>query len=392
MRKYYVLFVLAGAVFAFISCGQKSPGGADLRGSRESRNTASVSGQDSAIIMADEGLNDAACFVAGLPVKNKNSKLYALTQTKEWKNHARNMDQIWNSFQQTAPKAMAFAQTELEDINANCHTLFYPFGGPDFLFANTFFPDMQTYFLIGLEDEGSPIEVKHPSTETYRQYQNAVSDILNLSFFRSKDMQEEVSANDTITGVIPIISLLMARTDRKLVSIRNARLTDDGKVTTVDQDGTLIAENTGLVEFRYFRAGTRKLQTLYYFCTDIGNDRLLENKRLKAYINRLEVPTTATFIKCASYLMHEKSFSLIREMALNCSSAIIQDDSAIPLSYYDPAKWNINLYGTFYKPISLFARYPQPELRDAYQLGDPKPLNFRIGFSRQSNLQVMRKK
>lgn len=58
--------------------------------------------------------------LAGLPVDKESGKLYALTQTKEWKNHARYMDQIWNVFQQTAPRVVAFSQTELEDINARC--------------------------------------------------------------------------------------------------------------------------------------------------------------------------------------------------------------------------------------------------------------------------------
>lgn len=67
---------------------------------------------------------------------------------------------------------------------------------------------MDTYVLIGLEPAGSAPKVKHPSAETYRLYQNAVSDVLNLSFFN--DMDKEL-ANDTIDGVVPIYSLLMAR-------------------------------------------------------------------------------------------------------------------------------------------------------------------------------------
>jgi hypothetical protein len=41
---------------------------------------------------------------------------------------------------------------------------------------------------------------------------------------------------------------------------------------------------------------------------------------------------------------------------------------------------------------SMFGKYTQPELREAYEQADPKPLNFRIGYARQSNLQIARKK
>lgn len=395
-RICYVLLILSGILPVLCSCGQKKaavPASAEAVVEEEIviDTLPAAPRKEATALVADKALNDAARFVAGLPVSDENSKLYALTQTGEWKSHARNMEQIWNSFQQTAPKAIAFAQAELEDINSRCNTLFYPFGGPDFLFSNTFFPDMDTYFLIGLERAGRATEVKHPSVDTYRLYQNAVSDILNLSFFRTKDMKVELS-NDTIDGVVPIITLLMVRADRELVSIKNARLTDDGQFSTENEDGTPITRSTGLMEIKYFRTGSNKLQTLYYLSTDLSNGGLPKNEKLKACIARFDPKTTATFIKSASYLMHEKYFSAIRDAILGSSSAVMQDDSGIPLPYYDPEQWDVTLYGTFYKPIALFSEYPQPELRDAYQVGDPKPLNFRIGYARQSNVQIVRKK
>lgn len=389
----YVVLLLSGLMSVFSSCGQKKTSVHATAEVTEEVVTDSVDevSEPGVQLVADRALNDAARFVAGLPLEDENSKLYALTQTGEWKSHARNMDQIWNSFQQTAPKAIAFSQSELTDINERCHTLFYPFGGPDFLFSNTFFPDMDTYFLIGLERAGRPVEVKHPSGDTYRLYQNAVSDILNLSFFRTKDMKVELS-NDTIDGVLPIITLLMVRADRELVSIKPASLTANGTIVTENEDGTPITRATGLMEIKYFRTGSNKLQTFYYLSTDLSDGGLPKNGHLKATIARFDPKTTATFIKSASYLMHEKYFSTIRDTILGCSSAVMQDDSGIPLSYYDPEQWNVTLYGTFYKPIALFSEYPQPELRDAYQAGDPKSLNFRIGYARQSNVQIARKK
>jgi len=342
-------------------------------------------------LVPDEALNNAARFVAGLPVKNDSSKLYDLMETETWKAHARNMDQIWNAFQQTAPKLMAFRQNELADINARCHTLFYPFGGPDYLFPNTFFPEMDTYFLIGLERPGRAINIDKPSTETYRLYQNAVSDILNLSFFRTDDMKQELF-NDTIDGVVPIISVLMVRSGREIVSIRNVKITDEGNIADTNEDGTPIIRGTGMVEFKYFRNGTRKLQTLYYLSTDLSNGGFPHKKPLLAYLDKFDAATTATFIKSASYLMHVSYFSAIRDAVLGHSSAVLQDDSGIPLPFYNSEEWDVTLYGTFLKPISMFAKYVQPELRAAYEQADPKPLNFRIGYARQSNLQIARKK
>ncbi|NDV65541.1 hypothetical protein [Bacteroides sp. 224] len=388
--KLLLLTVLsAGILLCMYSCNNKQQGTSTTPDSTTMMSN-STGPHDSKLI-TDQALNDAARFVAGLPVHNKNSKLYALTQTKEWKNHSRNMDQIWNSYQQSAPKVLSFAMNELNSINKESSAMFYPFGGPDFLFSNSFFPDVDTYFLIGLERTGHAIQVKHPSARTYRLYQDAVSDVLSLSFFRTRDMNIE-EENDTIDGVIPVISMLMARTDKEIVSIKSCRISNKGELVSTHENGSPITENTGLVEIKFFKEGTRRLQTLYYYATDLSNEGLLKNKPLVTYINNLNRKTTVTFIKSASYLMHEGDFSDIRSLILDHSNTVVQDDSGIPLSFYSPDKWDITLYGTFYKPTTAYTKYAQPELRDAYQTGDPKPLNFRIGFARQSNLQIMERK
>ena len=374
------------ALLLVAACGQKKPA-VPVSASVEQTDTLPA---DTTKLVADEALTDAARFVAGLPVRNETGRLYELSQSDTWKAHARNMEQIWNAFQQTAPRLIAFTEKELSDINENCRTVFYPFGGPDYLFPNTFFPEMNTYFLIGLEKTGSPTKIEKPSKETYKLYQNAVSDILNLSFFRTDDMKQELF-NDTIDGVIPIISVLMVRSGREIVSIRNVRLTEQGAIADTKEDGQPI-EQSDMVEFKYFRHGTNKLQTLYYLKADLSNGGFPRNKALTAYVNQFDAGTTVTFIKSASYLMHMTYFSGIREGILNHTSAVLQDDSGIPLPFYDTEKWDVTLYGTFEKPISMFGKYAQPELREAYEQADPKPLNFRIGYARQSNLQIARKK
>ncbi|WP_321334774.1 hypothetical protein [uncultured Bacteroides sp.] len=387
-RLSYLVFAIA-SLFCLASCGPKKR--QILPVPFPVNTSVDMNGVAAKPAVADVALNDAARFVAGLPIKNKGSKLYALTQTEGWKTHARNMDQIWNSFQQTTPKLIAFAKSELADVNSGYHTLFYPFGGPDYLFPNTFFPYMDTYFLIGLERAGSVIEIEKPSAETYQLYQNAVSDILNLSFFRTDGVKEEIF-NDTIDGVVPIISLLMVRSGREIVSIRNMRITNEGDIVAINKDGSAITRGTGLVEFQYFRSGAKKLQTLYYLTADLSNGDFTGNKPLLAYIGKLNISTTATFIKSASYLMHVSGFSAVRQVILSHTSAVVQDDSGIPLPFYKTTDWDVTLYGTFLKPTPQFAKYIQPELRDAYQQEDPKPLSFRIGYAKQSNLQIARKK
>ena len=385
MNIKYVMLLVAGMVLTFSSCEQKKKN-ADIVVTELSK-ADSVQDANAPKLKGNKELNETARFVAGMPIENKKSKLYTLTQTPEWKKHSKNMDQIWGSFLQSAPKVMAYSQNELGAVNDQCKTLFYPFGGPDYLFPNTFFPNMDTYFLIGLERAGNAIKVKHPSAATYRLYQNAVSDILNLSFFRTVDMKTELS-NDTIDGVVPIITMLMARSEREIVSIEHKRINNEGEIVGTEEDGTPVNNQSKLVEFKFFKKGTSHLQTLYFLSTDLSNGGLSGKNPLMAYIDKLNKETTACFIKSASYLMHMSYFSMIRNAILEHVSAIMQDDSGIPWRYYDQSKWDIQLYGAFTEPISMFAKYPQTDLRDAYQTMEPKPINFRIGYARQSNLQL----
>ena len=385
MNIKYAMLLVAGMVLTLSSCGQKKESAKIVV--TEVPQSDSTQNVKEPILVANEELNEAARFVAGMPVENQKSKLYGLTQTAQWKEHSKNMDQIWNSFLQSAPKVMAFSQSELGTINNQCKTIFYPFGGPDYLFPNTFFPNMDTYFLIGLEQAGSAVKVKNPSKATYRLYENAVSDILNLSFFRTVDMKSELS-NDTIDGVVPIISMLMARSEREIVSIEHKRINDKGEIVNTEEDGTPVNNRSKLVEIKFFKQGTNKLQTLYFLSTDLSNGGLSDKSPLMAYIDKLDKATTACFIKSASYLMHMSYFSMIRNAVLTHVSAIMQDDSGIPWRFYDQSKWDIQLYGAFTEPISMFAKYPQTDLRDAYQTLEPKPINFRMGYARQSNLQL----
>lgn len=387
--SYAILIGISSWLFV-CSCSNKQSAPTSTVNSPVIDSVASTEVQKPALQSNDE-LNDAARLMAGLSVRPENEELYAITQTDEWQEHARRMETIWNSFQQVGSKAVAFAQSELQDVNKHCKTLFYPFGGPDYLFSNTFFPNMDTYFLIGLERAGSPIKVVHPSTSTYRLYQKAVSDILNISFFRTNDMKVELT-NDTIDGVIPIISMLMVRSNRKLIDIKNVKLTDSGEIVEANEEDVAASKIKGMVEFTYFQEGSDRLQKLYFLSADLSNGGFMNNGGLKAYVDRLEATSTVTFIKSASYLMHSTYFSGIRNAVLAHSCVIMQDDSGIPWTFYEQDKWALSLYGSFDKPIPMFGKYVQPELKNAYEIEATKPINFRIGYARDSNLQIARKK
>jgi hypothetical protein len=45
-----------------------------------------------------------------------------------------------------------------------------------------------------------------------------------------------------------------------------------------------------------------------------------------------------SLIKSASYLLHKANFAGVRKLLLNKSATILQDDSGIPLTYFEATK------------------------------------------------------
>src|ERR1700750_1332352 len=94
-------------------------------------------------------LDETARFLAGMPNVGPLAKL---TQDPAWQDHARTLDHAWikKDFYQIRP-IRAWITANAPEAYASTDTCFYMLGGPDFLFANLFFPQSKTYILAGLE-------------------------------------------------------------------------------------------------------------------------------------------------------------------------------------------------------------------------------------------------
>jgi hypothetical protein len=61
----------------------------------------------------------------------------------------------------------------------------------------------------------------------------------------------------------------------------------------------------------------------------------------------------------------------------------VQDDSGIPIKFFDDAKWNIRYCGNYLEPIPTFKQYWQPDLAKNYAASSPAPLGFGYGYEWQ---------
>lgn len=318
--------------------------------------------------------DDTARFLAGLPVK-PGSDLAPLTADSAWVAHANFFNGGWARLDsRQLASARTWAATQLGDISQSSRPLFYMFSGPDFLYADVFFPYARTTVLCGLEPVGEiPDLGRLPQPEITALLANVratLNSVLNLSFFITKDMRRDF-AGTPFKGNLPALYVLLARTGHPLQRVEPVSL---------DRGGGLINGSGGAtkgVRIVYGGAGGGS-QTLYYFTTDLSDGAIKSNPGFLKFCAGLG--TGNSLLKAASYLPHQNGFSRVREFILNQSNAIIEDDSGIPLRYFDPAQWTLRPYGTFSGPIELFAQYPQPDLAQLYRTNAVPRLPFGYGY------------
>ena len=344
-------------------------GGNNVRRAQSADNRPLYNGAVSMNVPTHSGsINDIARLFGGM------SSSYG--QSAAASSHKLRMDNLWAKHQNGFRSPLqSWASSEIGDIK-NARALFYPFSGPDFLFASALFPSAETYVLCGLEPaEPLPRLSDLSQGEIERGLyglHNAVSTIMQSGYFITTEMRSDLQST-RFRGVLPLMLAFMARTGHTVESVDTVRLDGAGNVTLSGSSG-----NTGLmIRCRNGFGGTKRV---FYFRQDLSNSGVSAGGPFLTFVSRLgRVPA---FLKSASYLMHDGGFSNIRDYLLRHSSAIVQDPSGVPYREFNRYGWNLWLYGNYHSTLSIFSGCQQPDLAAAYSSGrhPVKPINFGIGY------------
>lgn len=330
---------------------------------------------------------DAAKFISGLSCESE--PLRKLQENKEWKDYAAALDKAWGDLETKRLKPMReWAAAELADSRSATRTLFYPFGGPDFLTAFELYPAAETYVLLGLEFVGKLPDFREATPGRalgyLRTLNGALWDFFNKSYFITKNMNAAL-AGDKVDGVLPVLSLFLKRTGNAILSIKRCEFLDTGEIMEMDffARPRRTMRPYG-VKIEFLTAGGTKPRTLYYFSADLADGVFATKSKFYRFARALSFETT--FTKSASYLMHYTFFSVIRGLLLEKSQWILEDDTGIPYKYFKPETWDSRLYGEYVKPIELFKGVEQDDLKKAYaEPGRVKILPYHLGYHWSTN-------
>src|SRR5262249_11630847 len=185
---------------------------------------------------AEVTVDDTAKFLAGMP-PSADSPLMPLTKDPSWQRHARFFD---NAFGQLEQRQLSRIRTWSEShLAAPKPTMFYMFSGPDFLYANAFYPKATTYVLAALEPPGQvPDLTKVPrGTMAAALYnvEHSLGSILSFSFFITKQMKTDLRAGQ-IGGTLPILYVFLARSGKTIKSVTPIALDAEGQVKTGNEN------------------------------------------------------------------------------------------------------------------------------------------------------------
>jgi hypothetical protein len=332
--------------------------------------------------------DDTARFLAGLP-PSANSPLAALTKDPAWVSHARYFDSIFAREENAhVSKIRDFSQKYLTDKHG---TVLYMFSGPDALYATSFFPAASTYVLAGLEPVGRIPELANLNPflieEELRNLEGSLGSFFNFSFFITQHMKSQLREGP-IFGTLPILYVFLARTGKTVHELNFVNLDEQGNLNIADQVATPTRSAAPGVKI-VFSEGNGPKQTLYYFSTNIADDSF-ERSGFSAFLAKLG--PADSLLKSASYLLHKPEFAKVRRLLLDNSETIVQDDSGIPLAYFERGRWRFSAFGRYDGPISVFANFYQPQMAELFQ--NANPIDFGIGYrwrKNESNLIVAQK-
>jgi hypothetical protein len=236
--------------------------------------------------------------------------------------------------------------------------------------------------LSGLEPVGRLPELKHISRRSLPgvlgHLRASTGSILSVSFFLTKQMRAQLH-NAHLNGTLPILYAFLARSGKTVTDVGFVTLEPDGSVKP--SDGAPLGKAANGVKISFTSDGS-KSQTLYYFSTDVSNGGLRNSGFLK-FCEQLG--TGDAFVKSASYLMHGHSFSMVRDFLLTHTASIVQDDSGVPVRFLKSEDWQLQPFGRYLGPISLFSRRYQRQLSDVFRANRAKPIAFGVGYRWRPN-------
>jgi hypothetical protein len=347
--------------------------------------------KDTAYVFHDNQFNQAALYIAGIHQPEKNTYETA-EQKKTWVTYSHKVDSIWASYKLNRLDVMnKWYDAEFGNYRHQEKNVFYPFSGPDWLNIYTIYPNGNKYVLAGLELVGNEL---HPQQLTEAELskglagmQSGLKTLIERGYFITSYMGKDFYSTK-FNGVLPVIYFFLARTDCKIIDQQFIGLDKDG-IEHVIGAAMKNEENknyTRGVKITFLNPTTKKPSSMYYFSGDVEDKAITAGST--GYVNfvKKNFNDANSFLKAASYLLHTPTFSTMKNLVLDKSTVILNDDSGLPLKAVNDGKWKLTYFGKYNGPTRDFPYIHESDRLAVYQKDATiKSIPFGTGYKWKLN-------
>jgi len=372
LRFTPIFFIISLSILVVSGCNE-NPKHKEVQSNPSDVNSAPA--QDNKIPI-DTSLTDFASIISGIEPMKYYSEI---ALSKSWLNLKKEINNEWSLVESNKIASIKSWVVSANYLPKDSVILFYPFAGGDALYSNCFFPTSKKTIMIGLEPIGSVgKELKADSSclNYIKKIKKALYTSNRSGYFMTISMNAELNQND-LNGTLPLL-LFYARRQGYMVS-----KIEYFQLDSLGQEKPSNAQEALGVNLTLCNSDRSHKKIVQYISADISNSGLEKNSGLANYIKSIE--GKCAFLKAASYLLHQNGFSIVRDLILNKTKTLLQDDSGIPYRFLNDSTWNIQLFGRYTKPIGLFAERIQPDLKNAFATIATADLPFRIGYNISHN-------
>ncbi len=336
--------------------------------------------QETPPIEALSALDAEARFLAGLS-SGTGGPFAALEETPAWRTHQTELNGMWTKLdtKRLAPMR-AWAQAELWPRIEPARPLVYFFGGPDAISADVLYPEAPTMVLCGLERPGetAPLD-KLPAAEVENalvSLRRTIRTTVDVSYFITSRMGGDM-IKSPLKGVLPVLFLFLSRNGEHLVDV--AAISIDPATGAVSEVPAPPETGVGGWRMHFRRSPTDPVRELVYLRLDLSNTNAAKVPGFFTYLETLG--TANAFLKAASYIMHDRTFSRARAHLLEHSSSVLEDDSGIPFKFLNTPDWELTYFGTYTPPKGQFVKAIQNEMLKAWTTAPKRPLPYKTGYA-----------
>lgn len=340
------------------------------------------------VFEVNEKATATANYVAGI---EKEPYFDNMVQKPYYKEHKKIIDAEWKKiYENNLLPIRTWVREQRISVPEDTLTMIYPFSGPDFLYANSFFPYCKNYILVGLEKMGSLPNLKNVNDELLKGYLEGVRHSLRYinkkGYFVTSQMQKDLN-QQKLDGTIHILLYYLARTDHKVLKIDEFFLDEFGKPIIVES-GKVIPQKIAGLKIRFVHPDRNYPQDIFYFRFNLADNNIKKHSEFLYFLNSFG--SKVFYTKSASYILHDSKFSTIRKLLLDQSKKILQDDTGIPYFLLDNGNYRMTLYGDYTRTINDFEKNYQPRLKEALNARkEDRFLPFKIGYNAWFNETVL---